>query len=144
MRTERRKIERYDLVLPCFLGIFEISLKNEVMELKTRNISAEGALLSGSPLLPIETPVKLDIIIPAHLIKNEGQKGSFISTEGRVVRSERDGLAVWFHQDYKVLPLSDALRRIKIKSQWIERHSLHIVKRPGDNILHLEKRLMAK
>jgi hypothetical protein len=101
---ERRKIERFQLILPVRLATTSSDRKKEVLELQTNNISARGAFLKTDHLLPEGTTVQIDFILSvAKLMKPIGVFG-FVKVKGSILRSGSGGIAVCFNDDYEILP----------------------------------------
>jgi hypothetical protein len=102
---EQRKYERFKLELPARLEM-NSSERTEIFELQTRNISAAGALLSGTTVqLPTGTQCKLELIVTSERIKELTGVHGLIKIEGTVVRSTPDGVAICFNGDCQILGL---------------------------------------
>ena len=86
---EKREVQRFDLRLHTVLQ--ELRNRAQGSELYTRDISSDGAYLCTDRPLPIDTPVELTFYLPV-----QQQIRSKIQTNGRVIRSEEDGIAVRF------------------------------------------------
>lgn len=119
---ERRTHERYDIALPCLLSLNKEGEYSNLMELKTRNISAAGVFLELEQINGfIVSSAKVEIIIPPNLIKCIEGSGTHISVSGSVVRASADGIAVLFCEEYQIAPLDEVLRFVKKKIDWMER-----------------------
>ncbi|MDH3774120.1 MAG: PilZ domain-containing protein [Deltaproteobacteria bacterium] len=102
---EQRKHERFQLELPARLEM-NSSERTEIFELQTRNISAAGALLSGTTVqFPTGTRCQLELIVTSERIKELTGVQGLIKIEGTIVRSTPDGVAVCFNGDCEILGL---------------------------------------
>jgi len=94
--NEKRGVQRFDL---CLLTVVhETENHGGQLELFTRDISADGAYLCLEDPLPPDTPVELTFFLPVRK-----QIRSKIQTNGKVVRSDKDGMAVRFDTEYQIL-----------------------------------------
>jgi hypothetical protein len=93
---EKRGLQRFDLRLYTVLE--ELRNRENQLELYTRDISSDGAYICTEEPLALETPVELTFFLP---VKQKIR--SKIQTNGKVVRSEKDGIAVRFHSNYQIL-----------------------------------------
>lgn len=93
---EKRGLERFDLRLYTVLE--ELRNRENQLELYTRDISSDGAYICTEDPLPLDSPVELTFFLP---VKQKIR--SKIQTNGMVVRSEKDGIAVRFHSKYQIL-----------------------------------------
>ncbi len=93
---EKRSLRRFDLRLYTVLEEMEHSANH--LELYTRDISCDGAYICTEDPLPLDTPLELTFFLP---VKQKIR--SKIQTNGKVVRSENDGIAVRFHSKYQIL-----------------------------------------
>jgi hypothetical protein len=104
---EKRKVDRFDLHIETILNVQDEAIMDKVPILLTRNISCSGVFLTTSNPLPIDTRVDLDLL----LNQNELDSGSLknkrinISTSGKVVRTNGQGMAVEFDKLYKISKL---------------------------------------
>lgn len=104
---EKRKVDRFDLHIETILNVQDEAIMDKVPILLTRNISCSGVFLTTSSPLPIDTRVDLDLL----LNQNELDSGSLknkrinISTSGKVVRTNGQGMAVEFDKLYKISKL---------------------------------------
>ena len=141
--SERRIHERYRLDLPCLLSLEEDRVSTKEVELKTRDISGGGAFLDMVAEVGIGTTARLDIIVPPSLIRCDDGGATHISASGSVVRMEPGGIAVSFHEDYRISPLDEVLRAIRAKMNWMVRQASD----PGllslKNILQIPERKVA-
>ena len=102
---EQRKYERFQLELPARLEMNSTE-RTEIFELQTRNISAAGALLVGTPeQFPAGTRCQLELIVTSERIKKLTGVQGLIKLEGTIVRSTPDGVAICFDGDCQILGL---------------------------------------
>ena len=102
---ERRTYERFQLSLPARLEM-NSSERTEILELQTRDISAAGALLVGTPeQFPTGTRCQLELIVTSERIKELTGVHGLIKLEGTIVRSTPNGVAVCFDGDCQILGL---------------------------------------
>ena len=106
---EKRKVDRFDLHIETILNVQDEAIMDKVPILFTRDISCAGVFLTTSNPLPIDTRVDLELL----LNQNELNKGTSkdkrinISTSGKVVRTNEQGMAVQFDKLYKVSSLEN-------------------------------------
>jgi hypothetical protein len=100
---ERRHLERFPLKATA---VIETAVENEekVLELYTRDISSSGAFFSTQSALPPGASVRITLfLLIAGLKQLYGHPGKIkITTDGTVVRSNNDGMAVVFDQRYQM------------------------------------------
>ena len=95
---EKRGLQRFDLRLYTVLE--ELQNRENQLELYTRDISSDGAYICTEDPLPIDTPVELTFFLP---VKQKIR--SKIHTNGKVIRTEKEGIAVRFHSKYQILSI---------------------------------------
>jgi hypothetical protein len=141
--SERRMHERYRLDLPCLLSLEEDRVSTKVVELRTRDLSGGGVFLDLTTEIDIGASARLDIIIPSSLIRCDDGSATHISANGSIVRMEPGGVAVSFHEDYRIAPLDEVLRNVKAKMNWMAR----MINNPNlydlKNILRIAERKVA-
>jgi len=102
---DRRKYERFQLELPVRLEI-KSSQRTEIFELRTRDISAAGALLLGNTeQLVAGTRCHLELVVTSKRIKELTGVQGLIKVEGTIVRSTPDGVGICFDGDCQILGL---------------------------------------
>jgi hypothetical protein len=104
---ERRKLERFRLQLPAKLVSF--SNYQEVLKLRTRDISSDGAFLITDISVPEGCPITLELLLPAEQFRQLFNKKRNVSLKirGRVIRKEASGLAIQFEKKYEIGSLDD-------------------------------------
>jgi len=103
-KSDRRKMERFDLKLPTNLSWAGKGKEQELIELMTNNICAGGAYFITSRALPKGTEVKVNLILHLDKIQKRGSKRSHIDVSGFVTRTNHQGMAIWFDKNYKISP----------------------------------------
>jgi hypothetical protein len=102
---DRRKHERFELELPARLEM-NFSRTTEIFELRTRDISAAGALLIGTTTqFAVGTHCHMELIVTSERIKQLTGIQGLIKIEGTIVRSTPDGVAICFDGDCQILGL---------------------------------------
>ena len=108
VEKEKRKLERFDLGIPAKIEVLPWDQKREedVLDLMTSDISSGGAFFHTSQPLPEGTEVKIDLVLPLDRLKElkEDCDQVYIRITGTVLRSESEGMAVYFNEDYLILP----------------------------------------
>jgi hypothetical protein len=97
---EKRCVQRFDLRLHTVLQ--ELEDRANLLELYTRDISSDGAYICTEDPLPPDTNVALTFFLP---VKQKIR--SKILTNGRVVRTEKGGMAIRFDAKYQILRMPD-------------------------------------
>ncbi|MDD5234450.1 MAG: PilZ domain-containing protein [Syntrophales bacterium] len=105
--SDHREFERYDIRVPARI---ETVLFGETQSffLTTSNVSARGAYLATNRPLPEETELRIDFVL--HFEKNGNgltEKDILISVSAVVTRTDGEGMAVSFREDYKITYLHD-------------------------------------
>ena len=103
-RIEKRKMERFSLELPARFTWTGKDKKHESLEQLTSNICAGGAFFKTQKPLPIETDVKINIILPLDKFKNAKLKRSYINVSGSVIRIDQQGMAICFDKKFLISP----------------------------------------
>jgi hypothetical protein len=104
---EKRKVDRFDLHIETILNVQDEAIMDKVPILLTRNISCSGVFLTTSNPLPIDTRVDLDLLLNQNELDSGSSKNKRIniSTSGKVVRTNGQGMAVEFDKLYKISKL---------------------------------------
>ena len=102
---EKRKVERFNLHIETILNVQNEAIMDKAPILLTRDISCTGAFLTTSNPLPIDTRVDLDFLLNQNELDSGSPKEDArinISTSGKVIRTDEQGMAVEFDKLYKV------------------------------------------
>ncbi len=101
---ERRKYERFDLRLPGKIEVVT-SEKQEILDVLTGNISAGGGFFHSAKPVPENEQVKIELIVGSKRLEELTGAQGLIRAEGTVVRSSPKGMAIWFHENYQIMPM---------------------------------------
>ena len=100
--SEKRQLQRFSL--KAFAVVQTVSPGAEkVFELSTQDISSGGAFFPMEVPLPTGEKVKITLYLSISTIRDFPNKAK-ITTEGQVVRSTKQGMAVAFDRHYTMSP----------------------------------------
>jgi hypothetical protein len=102
---DRRQVQRFSI--QAFAVVKTISpAVEQVFELNTRDISSSGAFFPMEVPLPTGEKVKITLFLSFSALEEipEIPKKAKIVTDGHVVRSEGQGIAVEFGKHYTMMP----------------------------------------
>jgi hypothetical protein len=101
---DKRKFQRYDINTPVRIEIIPPAVLPEKFNFEGINLAAGGILIKGRQSLPESSPVKIEIIFHFEDLKTlENLEGALIMTvTGHVVRTEPEGTAIRFDEDYEM------------------------------------------
>ncbi len=104
---ERRRLQRFDLQLPARIETLPPRPDQDpvVLNLTTRDISAQGAFFPSSRSLEEGTRVKVDLVLTPEKPRPSRTKQSLIKVMGTVLRKGAEGMAVVFEKNYQLAPL---------------------------------------
>ena len=80
--------------------------ETQVLDLMTRDISADGAFLNTDKPLPEGTKVKLEVSFSIKKSKTFQHIKSLIKFSGLVARTEAEGMAICFRRRYTVIRMT--------------------------------------
>jgi len=108
---ERRKFNRYGINIPAVIEFILPDKDKNVKVYQTINISAGGAYIHASPSLREGTAVKVDLLFQFDKLKTPANpRGELkIAVSGFVSRTDSDGMAICFHENYEAV-LHEILR----------------------------------
>lgn len=98
-------MERFLLELPTDISTSERGAGTDVIHLSTSNVCAGGAYFRTGGILPVGTEVEVDLILPLDEMKKMESRRTLIKVTGVVVRTEEDGMAIRFDNEFKMVPL---------------------------------------
>jgi c-di-GMP-binding flagellar brake protein YcgR len=104
--VERRKYERYDLVVPAMIETLARTAAKRKISLKTVNISAGGAYFRTDASLAEGTKVRLELrlsYVSRPRLKNP--RNARVRMLGTVMRCQNGGMAIRFSEDYVIAPV---------------------------------------
>lgn len=95
----KRTEERLEIELNAFITYRNQEGDAESVELSTKNLSAGGAFFLADQALDLGQIIDIDLVLPLEHLRNLGGKSVLIKASGKVVRKERDGIAVAFEDN---------------------------------------------
>jgi hypothetical protein len=106
LESDRRQLQRYQLRAPA---IIKAAVQNQetVAELYTRDICSGGAYFQTEQPFPAGVPVEITLFLLTSAFRAwRGRPYKLkVMTDGTVVRSERNGMAVVFSEQYQMVPV---------------------------------------
>jgi hypothetical protein len=101
---EKRQSERFRLEIPIAIECLISDRERRLLNLLTRNICSGGAYFHTTQALSEGTKVKIDLVLPLDRLKtlNDEYRQAYIKVAGTVLRSESEGMAVCFDEDYQI------------------------------------------
>ena len=104
---DRRKFERFNLRLPTRIKVRSSTVRKQTEELNTTNISSGGAFFSTGKPIPNGTKVQLSLTLLSEKLKKLTGTNGRVQVDGTVVRSDQQGIAVSFNNNYKFISLPE-------------------------------------
>lgn len=104
---ERRKLERFNLVIPTRLVLTNNNKEAEVFEINTCNISAGGAFFKTTHGIPKGMLVNLNFVLPIENLARILGVTSFVKIKGKIIRVDMEGIAVSFERNYEIMPFKN-------------------------------------
>lgn len=103
----RRKLERFSLKAPAKIISIDSKRKKSAFDLETSDICAGGAFFHTSCSMPAGTQVEVVVALPLDKLEilKDSSKQVHLRISGKVVRTEAEGIAVCFDQDYRISQL---------------------------------------
>ncbi len=114
---ERRQHERFSIEIQVKMTAETLSGKTPMMEFRTANISAGGALIETNEPLPLASKLRLEFlaslenlqtlkfILSLETLKAWKGRRVWISASGIVVRHETGGMGIMFDENYQIHPM---------------------------------------
>jgi len=103
--VERRKFERYELNVPAKVETLAKTAGRRKRSLRTANVCAGGAYFCTPYALAVGTKVHIEIVLTFNGKKTlRDARNARIRILGTVMRSEKDGMAIRFSEDYDITP----------------------------------------
>jgi hypothetical protein len=102
---EKRRLERFCLEIPAAIELLNSDHEERLLNLPTTNVCSDGAYFHTRSPLPEGTRVKIDLVLPLERLKGlkGDRKRASIKVTGTVVRSESEGMAICFDEDYHLM-----------------------------------------
>ena len=103
--AEKRRLETFDLELPATIDLLTSDQEKSLLNLLTTNISSGGAYFHTTQPLPEGSQVKIDLVHPLDKLKKlkDECKQAYIKVTGTVLRSESEGMAISFDEEYQIM-----------------------------------------
>ena len=105
MGREKRKMERFTLELPATIEIVvdgDSKGASGVINMTTRDVCAGGAYFETDAPLPEGTNIRVDLVLSLDALKSLTGKQALIKVQGKVLRTEAEGMAVKFEKGYEM------------------------------------------
>jgi hypothetical protein len=102
---EKRKVERFDLELEAFVSIHGQTDRTDMGNLVTRDVSMSGVYLVTDAPLPVGSKVNVDMILTLGGRNKQNAQQAWIKASGKVLRADKQGMAVGFDDQSRILPL---------------------------------------
>jgi len=103
---DQRNFERFDLTVPAKVEIIKAGQETErEASLVTSNICAGGAFLVTEDSIPKGTRVNVDLVLSIDKLKEMLDSHCRVIVQGEVVRTEDNGVAVRFDENYQIMPV---------------------------------------
>jgi len=109
--VDKRKFERFDLNVPSRVEISTNDGESEIFDIETNTLSAGGISFKCGKTLPKGSQVKMEISLHFEELKTpEDPDGTLvISATGHVLRSEPEGVAIIFNEDFDISTTLNAI-----------------------------------
>lgn len=103
----KRIQERLEIEINAYITYQNPDGAAQSIQLSTKNLSTGGALFPADDALRIGQDVNIDLFLPLEYLRNLGGKTVLIKAAGKVVRKEKEGVAVAFDNNRVVLPSTE-------------------------------------
>ena len=104
--TERRNLKRFALEVPAIVECTDSSTETAFHYLLTRDISGSGASFQTPTALGVNANVKVKIFLDIEKLAELPVGGHvLVVADGRVLRSDFEGVAVQFNEVCQVVPV---------------------------------------
>ncbi len=110
---EKRKMERFELKVFSKIRVESGWHDIDTIELNTENICSIGAYFKTLKPFPVGTPVSLAMKLKVGSKLKPTSNLMSVEVSGKVIRSEKDGMAIRFDNSFKMLPLGNKLKKKK-------------------------------
>jgi len=99
-------MERFELKIPVMIAPRELHGRSERVWLLSQNLSGTGGFFSTSQPLPVKSKVWLGLVMDLDQSKTkDAERYALIDAVGTVLRVEKEGMAVKFDRQFKILPI---------------------------------------
>jgi len=105
--NDKRTLERYNLEAPAKIIPVDFGNKVDKYRFVTTNICAGGAYFQNSRPLPEGAAVEVEVVLPLNKLRilKHPTEEIHLKINGKVIRSESDGIAVSFNKGYQIVRL---------------------------------------
>ena len=107
LMDDKRNFERVSMEVPVLIECLRPKRRKRLI-LTCTNLSASGAYFNTPKTFPKGAEVKVEIF----LYDKDHASCPVINVTGRVVRSERQGMAISFNEDYDITTMEESARPI--------------------------------
>jgi hypothetical protein len=109
---DRRKLERFELRFPALVVVESQNGEEVVRDLTTKDVSADGAYLLSSSLLPEGALVRMEFMLAMNSISKSAKENgrARVRVTGRVIRVDDNGIAIRFGNRYKITTAGSGYR----------------------------------
>lgn len=104
----KRSRRRLDVELKAYISWPENKTQVQDVSLSTKNLSASGAFLLTESPLHVGEEITIDLSLPLEYLRGIGTDNVHIKAQGKIVRTEENGMAVSFNTSYIISPLLDS------------------------------------
>jgi hypothetical protein len=102
-QLEKRQVERFELQIETMLNVQDEAITERPPVLFSRDISCAGVFLVTDNPFPIGTNLDLNLLLSQHELGGMPKDERInISTSGKVIRTDDQGMAVEFDELYKI------------------------------------------
>lgn len=110
---DRRKLERFDLPIPVVAFVETQNGNEEVLDLKVKDVSSDGAYLLSPHLIPEGAVVRMEFMISSNSIKTSSMKNgkARVRVTGKVIRTDGNGAAIRFGNRYTISMSGSGIHR---------------------------------
>ena len=103
--SERRKMERFSLPILARVSVRGKDQDQQAIEVLTKNICAEGALIHNPGFLPVGTQLNIEVFLPIGEVTHTKGAMTLVSVTGSVTRTDKKGMTISFDNNYQIFPL---------------------------------------
>jgi c-di-GMP-binding flagellar brake protein YcgR len=101
--ADKRQSKRITASVPARIELIDAQQEQEPIDLLTTDLSAGGVFFHSVNPLSKGAKVKIEIVLPVHKMNISGGTGPYlIKAKGSVLRSQKDGMAIIFDEDYQI------------------------------------------
>ena len=102
MKQDNRLIQRFSIAVPARVTCNESASQNPCVELFSRDVCSGGAFFLTPQPYDAGTRVEVRMLLQPQHMASLGDKKAQVVISGKVLRSEKEGMAVRFDRRYKI------------------------------------------